>query len=114
MDSTARGSIYELGGPQVLTMAQLMEIVCRQTGRNCLLLSLPFVLAKINAFFLQLLPGKILTMDQVEMLKRDNVLSGKQLGFADIGLTPTTLESVLPPYLHRYRKTNRTSSFEQS
>ena len=113
-DNTAAGGIFELGGPQVLTMAKLMEIVCHQTGRECLLLPLPFVLAKINAFFLQQMPGNILTMDQVEMLKMDNVLSGKHHGLANIGLTPTTLDSVLPTYLHRYRKTKRVSSFEQS
>lgn len=114
MDIMARGRTYELGGPQVLTMAKLMEKVCLQTGRNCFLMPLPFVLAKINAFFLQLLPGNVLTMDQVEMLKIDNVLSGDQYGLADIGLTPTTLDSVLPTYLHRYRKTKRISSFEKS
>jgi len=114
LDSTAKGGTYELGGPQVLTMAKLMKIICHQTGRNRLLLPFPFLLAKINAFFLQLLPGQFLTIDQVEMLKIDNILDGEQLGLADIGLTPTTLDSVLPTYLHRYRKNSQNSSFEQT
>ncbi len=107
------GGTYELGGPQVLSMAELMAMVCEQTGRKRLAVPLPFALAKFDAFFLQFLPWRILTMDQVEMLKVDNVVSGEHPGLADLGVTPTTLDAVLPGYLYRYRKAGRLPSPEQ-
>ena len=106
------GATYELGGPQVLTMAELMEIVCAKTNRNCLLLPVPFALAKISAVFLQCLPWNIFTIDQVELLREDNVVSGEQPDLADLGVTATALDAVLPTYLFRYRKAGRISSLE--
>ena len=108
------GGTYELAGPQVLRMAELMAIVCEQTGRDRLALPLPFALAKFYAFFLQLMPWRILTMDQVEMLKVDNVLSGEYPGLAELGVTPTPLDAVLPSYLYRYRKAGRLPSAEEA
>ena len=94
-------------------MINLMKIVCAHTDRNCLLLPLPIFLAKSSAYLLRLIPLDILTTDQVEMLKIDNMLSGKQQGLADLGLKATTLESILPTYLHRYRRSRRISALEQ-
>lgn len=113
-DTAPTGGIYELGGPQVLSMAELMSIVCEQTGRERLAVPLPFALAKFYAFFLQLMPWRILTMDQVEMLKTDNVVSGEYPGLAELGVTPTPLDAVLPSYLYRYRKAGRLPSTEQN
>lgn len=112
--SAPTGGIYELGGPQVLSLAELMAMVCEQTGRKRQLLPLPFALAKFYAFFLQLMPWRILTMDQVEMLKVDNVVSGEQPGLADLGVAPTPLDAILPAYLYRYRKAGRLPSPEQA
>jgi len=108
------GGTYELAGPQVLSMAELMAMVCARTGRNRLLLPLPYALAKVEAFFLQLTPWKIVTVDQVEMLKADNVAGGGLPGLAELGVTPTALEAVLPSYLHRYRRAGRQPSMEQT
>ncbi len=108
------GGIYELGGPQVLSMAALMAMVCEQTGRNRLMLPAPFFAAKIKAFFLQLTPWNILTMDQVELLKTDNVVGGDLPSLGDLGITPTTLDAVLPNYLYRFRKAGRLPSAEQA
>jgi uncharacterized protein YbjT (DUF2867 family) len=113
-DEAPVGGTYELGGPQVLTMAELMVMVCEQTGRNRLPVPLPYALAKVYAFFLQLTPWHILTVDQVELLKSDNVVSGDLPGLADLGVTPTALAAVLPGYLHRYRKAGRLPSIEQA
>ncbi len=106
--------VYELGGPQVLSMAELMAMVCEQTGRNRLMLPVPYALAKVQAFFLQLTPWDILTMDQVEMLKSDNVADGGLPGLAELGVTPTALNAVLPKYLRRYRKAGRLPPVEQT
>src|SRR5262249_5057368 len=69
------GTIYELGGPEVRTFKELMQFVLATTQRGRLLLPLPFSLAQLQAAFLQFLPNPPLTPDQVELLKRDNVVS---------------------------------------
>ena len=108
------GGTYELGGPQVLSLMELMAMVCEQTGRNRLLIPVPFVFVKIKAFFLGMLPWHILTMDQVEMLKVDNVANSDLPGLADLGVTPTALNAILPSYLYRYRKAGRLPATEQA
>jgi len=97
------GKTYELGGPRVYTFRALMEMLLKEIGRCRLLLPLPFALASLKAAFLQLLPIPPLTVDQVRMLKRDNVVTGSVAGLGELGITPTTLESVLPGYLDQYR-----------
>ena len=99
----ACGKTYELGGPTVYSFRQLMEIVCEQTGRKRLLMPIPFALAMFKAFFLQMAPKPLLTPDQVRLLKADNVVSPTALTLADLCVTPTSVEAVLPAYLWRYR-----------
>jgi NADH dehydrogenase len=102
------GTIYELGGPEVRTFRELMEYVLAVTERRRLLVPLPFGLAKLQAMFLQLLPTPLLTPDQVELLRTDNVVSpaaqaeGRTL--PALGVEPTALEAVVPSYLWRFRK----------
>ena len=64
---------------------------------------LPFALASLKAFFLQLLPNPLLTPDQVRLLQHDNVVSPTAPGLADLGITPTSVEAEVPSYLWRYR-----------
>jgi uncharacterized protein YbjT (DUF2867 family) len=106
-DEASGGKTYELGGPSVYTFKELMRYILRETGRKRLLLPLPYFMASTKAFFLQipamLLPiTPLLTMDQVRLLKRDNVVSDGALTFADIGITPTSVEAVVPTYLWRF------------
>ena len=65
----SRGSIYELGGPEVRSFKELMQFVLATIERRRLLVPLPFPLAKLQASFLQLLPKPLLTPDQVELLR---------------------------------------------
>lgn len=102
-DTDTQGRTYELAGPRVYTFRALMELLLKEIGRCRLLLPLPFALASLKAAFLQLLPIPPLTMDQVRLLKRDNVATANAPGLRDLGITPTTLESVLPSYLDQYR-----------
>ena len=67
--------IYELGGPEVRSFKQLMRFVLDVTERRRLLVPLPFALARLQATFLQYLPKPLLTPDQVELLRDDNVVS---------------------------------------
>jgi NADH dehydrogenase len=102
------GATYELGGPEVLTMREIMEIILATTERNRMLVSLPFGLAKLKAMFLQFAPGALkLTPDQVILLRSDNVVSdtAKAAGLTleGLGIVPDSLEAVAPQYLWRFR-----------
>jgi uncharacterized protein YbjT (DUF2867 family) len=102
------GATYELGGPEVLTMREIMEIILATTGRDRMLVSLPFELAKLQAMFLQFAPGALkLTPDQVELLRSDNVVSdtAKAAGLTldGLGIAADSLEAVAPQYLWRFR-----------
>jgi uncharacterized protein YbjT (DUF2867 family) len=97
------GRTYELGGPATYTFKELLQLILRETGRRRVLVPLPFALASLKAAFLQLLPNPILTMDQVRLLRCDNVVSPTAAGLADLGITPTSVEAVIPSYLWRYR-----------
>ena len=106
-----RGTIYELGGPEVRTFKQLMEYVLATIERKRLLVPIPFALASLQAAFLQYLPKPLLTPDQVKLLQRDNVVSqeAKREGrtLAAFGIDPTAMEVVVPSYLWRFRKTGQ-------
>jgi NADH dehydrogenase len=109
LDGKAKPStIYELGGPEVKTFRELMELMLEEIGRRRLLVPIPFALARLQASVLELLPSPLLTRDQVIQLERDNVVSqeaardGRTL--AGLGLSQTTMAAVLPSYLRRYRK----------
>ncbi len=97
------GRTYELGGPATYSFKELLQLILRETGRKRLLVPLPFGLATLKAAFLQLLPNPILTIDQVRLLKKDNVVAPTAAGLADLGITPTSVEAVIPSYLWRYR-----------
>src|SRR6202790_274325 len=106
---TNPGATYELGGPEVLTMREIMEIILATIERKRMLVSLPFGLAKLQALFLQFAPGVLkLTPDQVELLRSDNVVSdaAKAAGLTleGLGIAPDSLEAIAPQYLWRFRK----------
>jgi NADH dehydrogenase len=105
---TRAGAVYELGGPEVLTMREIMKIILDITDRNRMLLSLPFGLAKFQSLFLQFAPGPLkLTPDQVALLRSDNVVSdaAKAAGLTleGLGITPDSIEAIAPQYLWRFR-----------
>jgi NADH dehydrogenase len=99
----APGRIYQLGGPRIYTFREMMELMLRDIRRRRALVSIPVALARFEAFFLERLPGRILTRDQVSLLERDNVVAAGAPGFGDLGITPTALELILPTYLEAYR-----------
>jgi NADH dehydrogenase len=109
---TKHGAIYELGGPEVLTMRQVMEFILATIERRRLLVSLPFGLAKFKALFLQFAPGPLkLTPDQVALLRADNVVSdaAKAAGLTleGLGIAAASLDAIAPQYLWRFRRTGQ-------
>ncbi len=103
----AGGRVYELGGPEVRSFREVLEEMLAVIGRRRMLVSLPWWVAKLQGRILGLLPNPLLTADQVELLKRDNVVSGEARAegrtLEGIGITPHTSEAILPTYLWQYR-----------
>jgi NADH dehydrogenase len=115
VDGNVRGgTIYELGGPEVKTFKQLMQYVLATIERKRLLVPIPFFAAKLKAAFLQYMPKPLLTPDQVELLRVDNVVS--EAAIADgrtlqgLGIEPEPIEAIVPSYLWRFRKTGQFKS----
>lgn len=104
------GTVYEIGGPEVASFRDLLDRTQEWAGRDRSYLRMPFWLAKLAAFATVPLPNGLrpLTVDQVRMLKRDNVVSekAKQEGrtLAALGVDrPQAVASVVPGYLERFQ-----------
>ncbi|MBX9454321.1 MAG: complex I NDUFA9 subunit family protein [Mesorhizobium sp.] len=101
------GRIYELGGPETMTFKQCMEKMLEVIERKRMLVSVPWGMARLQGSLLGLLPNPLLTRDQVEMLRTDNVVSqaAEQEGrtFAALGIKPQAMDAILPSYLWQYR-----------
>jgi uncharacterized protein YbjT (DUF2867 family) len=108
---TKPGTVYELGGPEVMTFKELMQYVLATIERHRLLVPIPFWLARFQAFFFEFMPKPLLTRDQVELLRSDNVVSdaaraeGRTL--EGLGIVPRSAEAIVPSYLWRFRKTGQ-------
>ncbi len=103
----AAGRIFELAGPETLTFKEIYEMLFRYTGRSRPLVNLPWGVAKVQACFMAMLPSPLLTPDQVESLKTDYVIANDALTLEDLGITPTSPETILPTYLETYRPGGR-------
>lgn len=102
------GATYELGGPDVETMRELMARMLREIERKGWLVNVPESLARLKATFLQLLPRPLLSVDQVVQLQIDNLVSAEAqkqgLTLEGLGVEPTAMDAILPTYMWRFRK----------
>jgi uncharacterized protein YbjT (DUF2867 family) len=107
---------YELGGAEILTMRQVMERVLAYTMRSRPLVPLPFWLAKLQGAILQWLPNPPLTIDQVRLLERDNVVSAEAIKggrtLEGLGIEPVPIANVVPDYLEQYRPRGQFSVYK--
>ena len=105
------GATYELGGPQVQSFKELMQFMLDTIGRKRLLVPLPWAVATFQAQILQFAPKPLLTPDQVELLRTDNVVSeearrdGRTI--QALGIDPVAMAAVVPSYLWRFRKSGQ-------
>jgi len=104
-DPGTAGRTYELAGPVVYTLRELVEITLRLIGRWRLLVPVPFAVAEVQARLFELLPSPPLTTGQVDLLKSDNVASGALPGFRELNIQPKAVEEVVPTYIGRSRAT---------
>ncbi len=94
--------IYELGGKNY-SFKELMQILLSEIKKKRFLIPIPFSIAKFQSYFLQMMPTPLLTPDQVEMLKYDNIVSGKYKTLKNLKIRSTTIQSILPKYIYRFR-----------
>ncbi|MDD3181793.1 MAG: complex I NDUFA9 subunit family protein [Alphaproteobacteria bacterium] len=99
----ARGHVYLLGGPNVYSFQELMQILLRQMGLRRWLVSVPWGLARFKARLFEFFPNPPFTRDQIELLKTDNTVrlqhGGRAPEMESLGVLPTALEDILPSYL---------------
>ena len=98
-DTGTVGRTYELAGPGVYTLLELVRMTLHIMGKHRLLIPVPFVMAEIQARLFELLPNPPLTTGQVDLLKADNVASGTLPGLHKLKIKPKTVEEVIPTYI---------------
>jgi uncharacterized protein YbjT (DUF2867 family) len=102
-------AVFELGGPQIYSYREVLQLTMAQMGRRRPLVRLPLALGKLGAFFAELLPAPPITRDQVDLLARDNIVRPGARTLADLGIAPTACAVVLPTYIDRFRIRGRYS-----
>jgi uncharacterized protein YbjT (DUF2867 family) len=93
------GRTYELAGPKVYTLHELVNMTLQLMGKRRLLVPIPFAVAEVQARLFELLPNPPLTTGQVDLLKTDNVASGALPDVQDLGIQPKTVEEIIPTYI---------------
>jgi uncharacterized protein YbjT (DUF2867 family) len=118
----ATPDVYELGGPEAASFRDLMQKMLAVIQRRRLVLNIPYFAATLMASgfdFLSfatggLIENKMLTRDQVKSLRVDNVVSDGAKTFADLGISPVSMDAMLPEYLWRYRASGQYAAIKDS
>lgn len=97
------GQTYELAGPGVYTLRELVSFALRVMDKRRLLVPVPFAVAKVQARLFEFLPSPPLTISQVDLLRMDNLASGVLPGFAQLNIQPKAIEDIVPTYIGRLR-----------
>jgi NADH dehydrogenase len=102
-DPAASGKVFELGGPRVMSMRQVLRYILDVTDRRRPMITLPEGFVRLQARLGELLPTPPLTRDQLILLGKDNVVAPNALGFQALGIEPKAVEAIVPGYLARFR-----------
>ncbi|GAA6188682.1 complex I NDUFA9 subunit family protein [Litorivita sp. NS0012-18] len=120
-EGAVAGGIFELGGPDVEDFRTLMQRMCEVIRRRRVIVNLPFWMAGIMASVFggvqKLSLGIVkapVTSDQVRNLRVDNIVSGGEKTFADLGIPPANMGAILPEYLWRFRPSGQYSAIKES
>lgn len=122
VNGEAAAGIYELGGPEVLSLSEIWAQTLEVIQRRRLVMNLPFGLMAIPATLLDLTEGvsgglirnSLVTRDQLRMLTEDTIVGAGSKGFADLGITPVAPEVVIPDYLWRFRPSGQYAAIKAS
>ena len=94
------GKTFELAGPQVYTLAELVQLAGRWSGHERRVIPLPEAIGRLQALTMELLPGPtLMSRDNIDSMKQPNIASGRLPGLAELGITPAALEAIGPSYL---------------
>ncbi|MBF9029368.1 NAD(P)H-binding protein [Rhodobacterales bacterium HKCCE3408] len=118
----AQGGIYELGGPEIMTFRELIQLVLQITQRRRLILPLPYWVGSAMGGALNiaqmltfgLFKNRIITPDQVILLREDNVANPDMPGLKDLGIEPVSMDAVLEDYLWPYRPSGQYAEIKDS
>ena len=93
------------GGAEIVNYIKVTNLVrcIKEIKKKRFLISIPFGMAKFQSYFLQMMPKPLLTPDQVEMLKHNNVVSGEYKTLKNLKIKSKTIQSILPKYIYRFR-----------
>ena len=99
-DPAWAGSTIECCGPQVMTLSEIVRLAGRLSGHERPQIPLPEWAGRIQATFLEMLPGQpLMSRDNVDSMRVPNVASGRLPGLAALGITPAPIGAVAPGYL---------------
>jgi len=99
LGTAGKGATYELGGPDVMSFKEILGKIKEVTGKGKAMVPIPFAVAEIQGWFMELMPTPMITQDQVIMLQSDNTVADSALGFDKLGITPKSVDEVVPTYL---------------
>jgi uncharacterized protein YbjT (DUF2867 family) len=102
-ERASAGQTYELAGPGVYTLRELVGFALRLMDKRRLLLPVPFAIAEVQARLFEFLPSPPLTTAQIDLLRADNLASGALPGFRDLDIRPKPIEGIVPTYIGRLR-----------
>lgn len=95
-----RAVTFECGGPRAYSYEQLLRVLAREAGLEARLIPMPFAAWHALAWVAEMLPNAPVTRNQIELMQVDNVASPSMPGFAELGISPRPLESVLSEMTH--------------
>jgi NADH dehydrogenase len=105
------GKTYELGGPEVYTLKELVRFTASTLGLKRWIFNLPDSLSRIQGLLLGLVPGKPFSMDNFRSLQTDNVTT--QNGLRNFRIVPVAIESIVPDYLGASLRQERLKSIRK-
>ena len=111
-DESTHGQIYDLAGPKVYTLRELVEYTATVCDLDRDVWALPDGIARLQASIMGMIPGKPFSMDNYRSLQVDSILSGEN-GLSAFGIEPTPMDTVVPNYLGTANREGRNSRFRQ-
>lgn len=111
-DEATVGKVFELAGPRVYTLRELVEFTARVAKLDRDVLGLPDGLSRLQATVMGLIPGKPFSLDNYRSLQVDSVLSGPN-GLGHFGIEPADVETIVPQYIGLDNREGRYSRFRQ-
>ena len=96
------GKTYNLGGPEIISFKEIIDFVLLKIRKKRIYFSLSFPIAKLIGIIFSIVPVAPITLDQVRLLEKDNIVPEKEKGFKELGIKPSSIYLLAEEYLNRY------------